>query len=163
MKYSTIIAIIFFFTAITLISEPADTNKTTVTSAPPDSFEQILVKLRDPFWPIGWKPQPSSQETSSQTPVVSQQPQPQSQTPTPTTPSETSDWEEAWKTIKIKAKSQNWAIIEGPAVIPKGPVSTGDVVSVIYKGHKYRWEIISITREEGITAKRIDVSKINQN
>lgn len=142
------------FTSIADGNEPTKTNETTKTTTPLP-FEKILSELRDPFWPVGWRPSSASEETPHDTPA--------SQTPSqeleiPVQP-ETSNWNDAWKTIKIKAKSQNWAIIDGPSVTPKGPVSTGDIITVIHKDKKYRWRIISITREEGITAERMDVTK----
>lgn len=154
MRYLCVIVIAMLFTSISGRSEPAKTNEVLKTT-PPISFDKILSELRDPFWPIGWRPQSTSEEPPHVRPL--------SQTPTlqsePLAQSEIFDWNDAWKTIKIKAKSQNWAIIDGQSVTPKGPVSIGDIITVIHKDKKYRWRIISITKEEGITAERIDVTK----
>ncbi len=98
--------------------------------------------MRDPFWPIGWKPAPM--ET-----ISGAKPEARPKGPI--------RWDEATKMLELTAlmklsDDQYVATLKGI-----GTVEAGDTISVNYGGLTYRWEVRSIT-DRGIAPRRLGVA-----
>ncbi len=109
----------------------------TETNAP--VAEVNIMKLRDPFWPSGWRP-PNLEKKKSAAEITSP-----------------IKWDEAASLLRIagltkKAGGDYIAIIKGYGIIEKG-----DILAVNYQGLIYKWKITEITAE-GIKRKRLSVS-----
>jgi hypothetical protein len=105
--------------------------------------EGLTPSARDPFWPVGYTPSG---------------PKPTDSHPTVTLPPVSEPkWTEAKAALKIGG------FMKSPrgftALINNTLVSTGDVVSLVYEGHRYRWKIESIT-VGGITFIPLDCVRI---
>jgi hypothetical protein len=98
-------------------------------------------ELRDPFWPIGWRP-PGFGNSAQPAQKLNGQVK----------------WDEARRQLEITGLSKKpdgsyLAIIKGAGVVEKG-----DVVSVRCDSLVYRWRIVDITGE-GIIPEQLTVSK----
>lgn len=96
--------------------------------------------LRDPFWPVGWMPQPVADKGA----VTG--PQPKSPI----------RWEDAAELLRISGLSAKpdgsyLAIIKGVGVVEEN-----DIISVNFSGLSYRWKVIAISNT-GIKTERIGV------
>ena len=116
-----------------------EAEDTSVTSAPPE--------LRDPFWPVGYKPPPPKSKTVKKTdeptkPVVVEIPP---------------KWDEALKQVNVKGIMKKGA---GGymAVINNQICSEKDAISTVYDGRKYTWRIDSISAK-GVSFSKLEVNK----
>jgi len=98
--------------------------------------------LRDPFWPVGWKPAP----------VVAEPDRPQVVRPV-----RVIAWDEAAKKLKLSGISKSagvyLAVLQGIGVVEKG-----DVISIEHGELTYRWIVRSIT-SKGIVPERLAVDQ----
>lgn len=97
-------------------------------------------KLRDPFWPVGWKP-PSLGRVAESEDLAAM-----------------SKWRAAERLLKVSGLSRKpdgtyLAILEKAGIVEKG-----DMVSVKYLGLTYKWRIKDITGE-GMLPERISVDR----
>ncbi len=102
-----------------------------------DEVEVTLQNLRDPFWPVGYKPLPKSvkQESERVTRIQRQ-----------------TRWPELeLRGITRRGQAEFIAVIEGV-----GLVESGDIISMRKEGLIYRWRINAIS-ENGISRTRLDV------
>lgn len=112
-------------------SEPAES----ATNAAPEAI--ALESLRDPFWPVGFRPVPVSEKQ-----IHEQVSRIRELTHWPTL---------ALRGITRTGKGEYIAIIEGV-----GLVEPGDIISMRKGGLIYRWRINDVTAE-GISRTRLDV------
>ena len=112
-----------------------------VEAAPP-------VELRDPFWPVGYKPPPPKSKTVRK---VDESPKPAAPVEIPP------KWDEARKLVNVKGIMKRAGGFM--AVINNQVCSENDTISTTLDGRKYVWRIGSIT-EKGVTFERLETSKL---
>jgi hypothetical protein len=129
---------------IAAVGRAASTNETSAaaapTNAPAFSLESIsgqdFERLRDPFWPVGWRPEAKDPTRKADlSPAVAMK------------------WAEARKLLQVTGfgrttGGRRMAIIKGVGVVEEG-----DVISVHFEGAVYRWAVRSITETEIVTEK----------
>ncbi len=109
--------------------------------------DAVISDLRDPFWPIGWEPQPEQPNEPVQKPV-----QPRSAVV---------NWEGAMAKIKISGISETFepgvyiAIVKGYGVVEKG-----EILTIRFDGMAYQVLIKDIT-SEGVVPERLGVAPLN--
>ncbi len=79
--------------------------------------------LRDPFWPIGWRPEPEVPEQERREQQIKKRIQ--------------------WPKLKLKGATDRFAIIEG-----FGIVEEGKEISAARNGIKYTWKINQIDKDK---------------
>ncbi len=79
--------------------------------------------LRDPFWPIGWRPEPEVPEEERREQQIKKKIQ--------------------WPKLKLKGATDRFAIIEG-----FGIVEEGKEISAIRNGIKYTWKIDQTNKDK---------------
>lgn len=99
-----------------------------------------IMTLRDPFWPVGWRPPNFGREDVEDTGTAALQ------------------WEAAGRRLAVtglskKADGGYLAILKGA-----GLVETGDTIAVKYQGLTYKWKVTKITNT-GIIRERLSVSR----
>ena len=102
-----------------------------------------VMRMRDPFWPIGWEPPPKNTgpvDASPKTPI---------------------QWKEAKKSIRVTALSKTVqgdfvAILQGIGLVEKG-----EVIKAQHKGLIYRWTVTDVTAS-GVKTKQLDVKSIKR-
>jgi len=102
--------------------------------------------LRDPLWPIGFKPKPKTPEKKET-----------AKKKKPPKPVNIPHWDEAVRKLSIKGimsagGGQYMAMINGQVV------GEGDKVSIVYKKLKYSWRIKTIS-EDGVAFQKLDKKK----
>ena len=102
---------------------------------PPMDTEVSHEALRDPFWPVGWKPAPIDATA-------------------PENPKGPIRWNEAARKLEVTALSRGadgryFAIVKDIGVVEKG-----DTLSVEHEGLLYRWRVKDIT-SRGIVPERM--------
>ena len=127
LKYSVLFALLVLVgavgTAQTADTSPAGTSTTSeVSSTAPEPL------VRDPFWPVGWKPEPVSAGAA-----------------VGPARNAVTKWDEARNKIQLSGLSKNVrgdfvAILKGVGI-----VEAGDVISVQHDGLFYKWKIQDIT------------------
>ncbi len=106
------------------------------------------VELRDPFWPVGYKPPPPKSKTAKK---VDEAPKPAAPVEIPP------KWDEARKQVNVKGIMKRAGGYM--AVINNQVCSENDTISTTYDGRKYVWRIGTIT-EKGVTFERLETSKL---
>lgn len=99
--------------------------------------------LRDPFWPVGFTPEPETEkedEKAAEPDVI----------------------QAVWPSLKLRgitrtADGHNIAILESI-----GLVEPGDIVTLEHDGLRFRWRINAIN-DNGISRTRLDIRKSNAN
>jgi len=111
------------------IAQTAETSPAAADATPEDSSAAAPEPLvRDPFWPVGWKPEPVSAGAA-----------------VGPARNAVTKWDEARNKIQLSGLSKNVrgdfvAILKGVGI-----VEAGDVVSVQHDGLFYKWKIKDIT------------------
>ncbi|MEI7880638.1 MAG: hypothetical protein WCI95_07155 [bacterium] len=110
-------------------------------------------KQRDPFWPVGYVPKKIVKIKNN---VVGRPSVVAESTPEP---ARGPLWEEARKKVDIKGISiihdKHTSTPKYIAMVAGKLVETGDLVTVRYEGHIYRWRVVGITAE-GVSLQKLD-------
>lgn len=108
---------------------------------PADEDEAVpFGMLRDPFWPIGWRPPDFGKVTN----VAGED------------RSGIIKWNEAEKLLSLSgitksASGKDMAVIKGAGIVEEG-----DTIAVTYRGLVYKWKVRKITRD-GVVPDRVGV------
>lgn len=118
------------------------------SSSAEDAVRQDTAEPRDPFWPVGWRPQ----EAPTNVEVVVQE---------VVEPVRREEWDAAEKHLAVSGISQapdgtSYAVLRG-----LGIVEPGDFVSLNYNGLRYTWRIVRITRQ-GVVPERAGAHPVEQ-
>ena len=118
-------------------AQTGELENATATNAVPNID---IMTLRDPFWPVGWRPPNFGRED------------------VPDTGTKALQWEAAGRRLTItglskKAGGGYLAIVKGA-----GLVEAGDIIAVKYEGLTYKWKVTEIT-DTGIIRERLSVSR----
>jgi len=119
------------------VAETVDAAPDSAAAAPAETPADPLTSLRDPFWPVGFRPVPVSQkEVHEQVTRIR----------------ELTRWPKLiLRGITRTGRGELIAIIEGI-----GLVESGDIISMRRDGLIYRWRINDVTAA-GISRTRLDV------
>ncbi|NCC51422.1 MAG: hypothetical protein EOM20_09435 [Spartobacteria bacterium] len=110
----------------------------------PAKFERIdQTGLRNPFWPIGYTPNPTEAPHPDMPDMPVRQPDKEPQ------------WDEAMKKLDIrgimKLGTEHVATINGQIA------KKGDIIALVYDGNRYRWRVRAIRGDGKISLKPVDV------
>ena len=105
-----------------------------------DALTQKPVVQRDPFWPVGYQPEPVEEAATEQKEIV--------------IPKVSSNWNEAMKKVVINGVSSR-ASNEFFAVINGQVKSVGDTVTLSHEGTIYTWAVDSITPPGSVKLRRV--------
>jgi len=136
--------------ALPPIAAPSPDEAAPVITPPPtDSAAVTAPSRRDPFWPVGYRP-----EKPTASPTAPGEQAPATAAPQPT------EWERAQKLLKISGIS----VVPGPkgtasrryaAIVAGRLVEEGDVVTKTLNGFTYRWRVQSIG-PTGVKLQQVD-------
>lgn len=117
-------------------------------TAPTSSVEAVTApaELRDPFWPVGYKPPPPKSKAAIKVEATAK----------PIIVEAAPKWDEALKLVNVKGimkRSGGYM-----AVINNQVCSEKDTISTVYDGRKYTWRIGSIG-EKGVSFDKLESSK----
>ncbi len=122
-KRASLLAILTVITAISLSFQQiaiAAENKDGKEEDKKNFLKTNFEKLRDPFWPVGWRPEPEVPEEEKQ-------------------PKRKIEWPK----LRLKGTTDKFAIIEG-----FGVVEEGKEISAIRKGVQYTWKIDEVSKDK---------------
>ena len=129
------------------ITVDLSTNPASPTSTgEPAAAVPAPAELRDPFWPVGYKPPPPKSKTAKRVEEVAK----------PVIVEAAPKWDEALKLVNVKGimkRSGGYM-----AVINNQICSEKDTISTVYDGRKYTWRIGSIG-ERGVSFDKLESSK----
>ncbi len=116
---ATMVALVLSFQATAIAAD----NNTEEKEDRKDFLKIDFEKLRDPFWPIGWRPEPEVPEEEKRKQEIKKRIE--------------------WPKLKLKGATDRFAIIEG-----FGIVEEGREISAILKGVKYTWKIDQVNKDK---------------
>lgn len=125
-------------------ASPALPAPSTAVEAPADPAAPA--ELRDPLWPVGYKPPPPKSKMEIKAEAVAK----------PVIVEAAPKWDEALKLVNVKGimkRSGGYM-----AVINNQICSEKDTISAVYDGRKYTWRIGTIG-ERGVSFDKLESSK----